>query len=190
MEVYFPRMFNYIESNEEILFRKIESVDTNFLDISIEKTFKEHIIKDSNIDFSIFSQPIQDFIFVDIPTFYTKSLYNNSTNAPYINDIERMLFISLENCEGLKNFLAYWYLFNPTKMSDDRPFIETTIRSETLQKLLNTNPIFTKLYTKTIKDYNSKLKELKCEGKIIPEVQKKQYDISEMKDNTTYVRST
>lgn len=181
IKTYFPRMFNYIESNTPLLFRRIENSSTLFSSFAIDDDFVKLMLRDSTIDITKINPLIRKYLFIDLPTYYTKSLYYNSDQTSYLKEIEdNIVQISLNACPLLKIFYDTWKLYNVVKKSDSNLIIETE-KTKLLGKLISNNSIFETIYLEKVEQYNKELeKNTTCNLPFLPTVYKAVYEASEV----------
>jgi hypothetical protein len=182
IRTYFQRLFNYIENNKIELFRNLENLTVNNTLFNIgDSPLRTYLIdgsKDINFRTELTNE-IQSFLFNELPTFYIKSLYNTSIDAPYLQELEMMLFNNLDTCANLTSFYLSWQNFNsigPTSVN--------SIRRRTLKHIIETNPIFKIIYVNTIKKYNDNRRNLSCAVSAtlsqLPEEYKDRYESNEI----------
>ena len=178
MRTYFSRMFNYIEVNKDALFAQhkimLEGSPGHLFSNSQTDPFAIHIKQDTGIDFTTINRNLYNYLFVLLPTYYTKALYYNSDNNVYLKDLEdKIILLALANCDQLREFHTTWLSYNSVKTTDAEILIETE-KTKLLKKLIDSNSIFKKIYEDQLKKYNIELnilkKNLKCDNlPILPE---------------------
>lgn len=177
IKTYFPRMFNYIESNTTILFRRIKNSSTLYTSIDREAEFVKAMMNDTNIDISTIDPLIRKYLFIDLPDYYTRSLYYNSDQTSYLKEIEdNIIQISLKACSLLKIFYDTWKLYNVVKKSGSNLIIQTE-KTKLFSKLINNNPIFETIYIDKVNDYNKELETMTdCDLPFLPTEYKAVYE--------------
>ena len=194
MKTYFPRMFSYIDGNAaKILFpqyeRMLSGSKGHLFSTSKSDPFSKHIMKDIDIKLDDIDIQLYRFLFVLLPTYYTKALYYNSDQNSYMKELEEnLIMVSLKNCHGLKMFYTTWARYNPVKIEDSN-LVPETEKSKTLKKLISANSIFKTIYLDRIVKYNDMLRKLSkdpiCSSlPIIPETFKEFYNTTEIKRTT------
>ena len=193
IKTYFPRMFNYINDKaESVLFPDIEQGGnkTLFTNAS-EDAFKKYILKDAPSGMQTLHTEVQEYFFISLPTFFTEALYNNSMNKTLLDGLEKNILLnSLQDCSELEIFYKSWTSYNTVKSADSN-IVPVTSKSKTLQKLIETNSIFKKIYENKVKEYNAKHKSIMQSKKttsdesctslpIIPVQYRQSYDHSEL----------
>jgi len=181
IKTYFPRMFNYIESNTKTLFYRIEKSTPAFVSFASSDEFVRLLMKDSPIDLNNINPAIRKYLFVDLPTYYTQNLYHNSDQSSYVSEIdERMIRITLNTCPQLKVFYDIWKLYNVVKKPNNNLIIETE-KTKLFAKLISNNPIFKRIYLEKVEKYNLQVAELNCNLPTLPTEYKTRYEVEEVK---------
>lgn len=183
IKTYFPRLFNYIESNTQTLFYRIEQSTSTFVSFASSDDFVKLITKDLNksIDLNKINPAIRKYLFVDLPTYYTYNLYHNSDQSSYLSEIDRrMIQAELDSCAQVKSFYDVWKLYNVVKQSNNNLVIETE-KTKLLDKLISNNSIFKRIYLDKVDKYNLKVAELKCNLPILPTEYKTRYNAEEVR---------
>lgn len=192
MKTYFPRMFSYIDSNaNDKLFPKLERLQKQpgkgyLFTLSEDDPFKTYIMKDITLDLKAIDSQLLAFMFVTLPTYYTRALYYNSDSSSYMKELEEnIILITLDNCYALSIFYTTWKKYNPVKKVDSN-LVPDTEKSKTLKRLIDGNSIFKKIYQDKIVKYNnvrrSFSKDSNCKGlPILPEYFKQFYNTDEIK---------
>ena len=181
IKTYFPRLFNYIESNSELLFYRIEKSTSTFVSFASSDEFVKYIMKDSSIDINRINPAIRKYLFVDLPTYYAQNLYHNSDQSSYLSEIDEfMIRLSLESCPTLEIFYNTWKLYNIVKKPNNNLIIETE-KTKLFEKLISNNSIFKRIYLEKVEKYNLQVAKMKCDLPILPTVYKTRYDAEEVK---------
>lgn len=181
IKTYFPRMFNYIESNTELLFYRIEKSTPTFVSFASSDDFVKLLMKDSTIDLNNINPAIRKYLFVDLPTYYTQNLYHNSDQSSYVSEIdEYMIRITLNTCPQVKIFYDIWKLYNVVKKPNNNLIIETE-KTKLFAKLISNNSIFKRIYLDKVEEYNLQVVKLKCNLPILPTEYKTRYEVEEVK---------
>lgn len=181
IKTYFPRLFNYIESNSQTLFYRIKSSTPTFVSFASNDDFVKLLMKDSSIDLNKINPAIRKYLFVDLPTYYTYNLYHNSDQSSYLSEIdENMIQITLTSCPTLIIFYNTWKLYNVVKQPNNNLIIETE-KTKLLEKMISNNSIFKRIYLDKVDKYNKKVAELEnCNLPILPIVYKTRYNADEV----------
>lgn len=181
IKTYFPRLFNYIESNTETLFYRIEKSTPTFVSFASSDEFVRLLMKDSSIDLNNINPAIRKYLFVDLPTYYTQNLYHNSDQSSYVSEIdEYMIRITLNTCPQVKIFYDIWKLYNVVKKPNNNLIIETE-KTKLFAKLISNNSIFKRIYLEKVEEYNLQVAKLKCNLPILPTEYKTRYEVEEVK---------
>lgn len=181
IKTYFPRLFNYIESNTELLFYRIEKSTPTFVSFASSDEFVKLLMKDSSIDLNKINPAIRKYLFVDLPTYYTRNLYHNSDQSSYLSEIdEYMIRITLNSCPTLGIFYKTWKLYNVVKKPNNNLIIETE-KTKLFAKLISNNSIFKRIYLDKVEEYNVQVAKLKCNLPILPTEYKTRYEVEEVK---------
>lgn len=181
IKTYFPRLFNYIESNTELLFYRIEKSTPTFVSFASSDDFVRLLMKDSSIDLNKINPAIRKYLFVDLPTYYTQNLYHNSDQSSYLSEIDEfMIRLDLNSCPTLGIFYNTWKLYNVVKKPNNNLIIETE-KTKLFEKLISNNSIFKRIYLDKVGEYNLQVAKMKCDLPILPTVYKTRYDADEVK---------
>ena len=181
IKTYFPRLFNYIESNTELLFYRIEKSTPTFVSFASSDDFVRLLMKDSSIDLNKINPAIRKYLFVDLPTYYTQNLYHNSDQSSYLSEIDEfMIRLDLNSCPTLGIFYNTWKLYNVVKKPNNNLIIETE-KTKLFEKLISNNSIFKRIYLEKVEEYNLQVAKMKCNLPILPTVYKTRYDADEVK---------
>lgn len=180
IKTYFPRLFNYIESNNELLFYRIKQSTPTFVSFAGSDEFVKLIMKDSAIDLNKINPAIRKYLFVDLPVYYTKNLYHNSEQSSYVSEIdEYMIRLSLDSCPTLGIFYNTWKLYNIVKKPNNNLIIETE-KTKLFSKLISNNSIFKRIYLDKVDEYNVQVAKMKCDLPILPTEYKTMYEAEEV----------
>jgi len=195
LKTYFPRMLSYIDSNAQTtLFPQLERLNKGsngeLFPISRTAPFVTHIMKDI-VDFKLddIDQQLYTYMFVLLPTYYTKSLYYNSDTNSYVKELEEnLIMVSLNSCYALQMFYTTWTRYNPVKAADTN-LVPETDKSKTLKKMIEGNSIFKTIYLDKIVKYNDAIIKMATDPlcanlPMLPEAFKEFYNTDEIKQFT------
>lgn len=192
LKTYFPRMFSYIDSNSQTtLFPQLERLNKGSKGelFSVSKTapFVTHIMKDiEDIKLDDIDQQLYTYMFVLLPTYFTKSLYYNSDTNAYVKELEEnLIMVPLNSCFALQMFYKTWMRYNPVKAAETN-LVPETDKSKTLKKLIEGNSIFKTIYLDKIVKYNDARIKMADDPicaplPMLPEVFKEFYNTDEIK---------
>lgn len=173
IQTYFPRMFSYIDNNKRELFYKIEQTENAAVTRPLftaedDSDFIKYVTKDVDVEFGKLKLGIKNYLFVTLPTFYTKALFMNTGTNAYVRELDAMLSMSLDSCMSLERFFTVWKSFNLIKKATHN-IVPETDKTKLLKNLIVTNLVFKRIYEEKLVEYNTVLSKLpKCDLPQIP----------------------
>ncbi len=193
VRTYFPRMFTYIETNRESLFEKLDEISKSrgksfegFFTSSPEDPFWKFVMQESKVDVSKLNAKVKMYLFDELPTFYTRSLYFNADQNAYIKELEdNMVTMPLKSCSSLEEFYKSWSSFNVVK-KPGIAMVPETEKTKLLKNMINTNKIFKGIYMRRVEQYNNILAKLpKCDLPVLPVEHRVFYDSKDLTNVNT-----
>ena len=188
VRTYFPRMFTYIETNRESLFEKLDEISKSrnktyegLFTSSPEDPFWKFVMKEAKVDASKLNARVKTYLFDELPTYYTRSLYFNSDQNAYTKELEdNMVTLPLKSCSSLGTFYDSWKSFNVVK-KQGIAMVPETEKTKLLKTMINTNKIFKGIYMRRVEQYNAILSKMpKCDLPVLPVEHRVFYDAKDL----------
>ena len=143
MKTYFSKLFDYIESNEAMLFEKINTLSSIFnKKNNYDNYFTLYVLQTANIEMKNIDTKMKDILFVVLPIMFVKAYHFANQRYPYMKDIQNLIMMNLSDCDAVFAFYKAWKAFNGSA---------STFPNKVFFEILHNNSVFNKIYINKIK---------------------------------------